>query len=225
MPQRSLIASLAIACLVFGASCFNEAKAPSIVPTRTLGLAPEAVPEAKAGPVSVAFASSSPVGVVFDRAMRGAEAGGAVRVKITAVGAGLQPAGAWRWVGRSALVFAPSARLPSATEYEVTVEAGAQAVDGSVLAAPYAFRFSTGRPALVSLDPREGQISLLPAFELRFSEPVSPEEVTRAAHLVVGESSPRGTTLEEVRVTLADRFGIKHVTVQLELDECGDGCQ
>jgi len=45
-----------------------------------------------------------------------------------------------------------------------------------------------------------------------------------SAHLVVGESNPRGTTLEQVRVTLADRFGIKHVTVQLEQDECGDGC-
>jgi cobalt-zinc-cadmium efflux system protein len=45
-----------------------------------------------------------------------------------------------------------------------------------------------------------------------------------SAHLVVGEASPRGKTLEQVRGTLADRFGIKHVTVQLELDECGDGC-
>ena len=45
-----------------------------------------------------------------------------------------------------------------------------------------------------------------------------------SAHLVVGESSPRGTTLEQVRGTLADRFGITHVTVQLEQDECGDGC-
>jgi cobalt-zinc-cadmium efflux system protein len=45
-----------------------------------------------------------------------------------------------------------------------------------------------------------------------------------SAHLVVGESSPRGQTLEEVRGTLAQRFGITHVTVQLEHDECGDGC-
>jgi len=45
-----------------------------------------------------------------------------------------------------------------------------------------------------------------------------------SAHLVVGESSQRGKTLEQVRGTLADRFGIKHVTVQLEHDECGDGC-
>jgi len=45
-----------------------------------------------------------------------------------------------------------------------------------------------------------------------------------SAHLVVGESSARARTLEEVRGTLADRFGITHVTVQLEHDECGDGC-
>ncbi len=47
-----------------------------------------------------------------------------------------------------------------------------------------------------------------------------------SAHLVVGEweSSQRGKTLEQVRGTLAERFGIKHVTVQLEHDECGDGC-
>jgi cobalt-zinc-cadmium efflux system protein len=45
-----------------------------------------------------------------------------------------------------------------------------------------------------------------------------------SAHLVVGESSARARTLEQVRGTLAQRFGIKHVTVQLEHDECGDGC-
>lgn len=45
-----------------------------------------------------------------------------------------------------------------------------------------------------------------------------------SAHLVVGEGSGRARTLEQVRGTLAARFGIRHVTVQLEQDECGDGC-
>jgi cobalt-zinc-cadmium efflux system protein len=45
-----------------------------------------------------------------------------------------------------------------------------------------------------------------------------------SAHLVVGEPNPRGKTLEHVRGTLAARFGIRHVTVQLEQDECGNGC-
>jgi cobalt-zinc-cadmium efflux system protein len=45
-----------------------------------------------------------------------------------------------------------------------------------------------------------------------------------SAHLVVGEASPRAQTLEQVRETLAGRFGIRHVTVQLEHCECGDSC-
>jgi cobalt-zinc-cadmium efflux system protein len=45
-----------------------------------------------------------------------------------------------------------------------------------------------------------------------------------SAHLVVGETSLRAQTLEQVRDTLAGRFGIRHVTVQLEHCECGDSC-
>ena len=45
-----------------------------------------------------------------------------------------------------------------------------------------------------------------------------------SAHLVVGEPSQRAPMLAQVRDTLADRFGIRHVTVQIEQDECGDGC-
>ncbi len=44
-----------------------------------------------------------------------------------------------------------------------------------------------------------------------------------SAHLVC-EQTPRAPMLEQVRGTLADRFGIRHVTVQIEQDECGDGC-
>jgi cobalt-zinc-cadmium efflux system protein len=44
-----------------------------------------------------------------------------------------------------------------------------------------------------------------------------------SAHLVC-EPSPRAPMLDQVRGTLADRFGIRHVTVQIEHDECGDGC-
>src|ERR1019366_8101625 len=97
------------------------------------------------------------------------------------------------WVGQSAVVFSPSSRLPVATEYEVTVAAGAQAMDGSLLAAPYVFRFATERPTLVSLEPREGQISRTPTFEARFSQPVSPDEVERTARLWVGEDKDRRT--------------------------------
>jgi cobalt-zinc-cadmium efflux system protein len=45
-----------------------------------------------------------------------------------------------------------------------------------------------------------------------------------SAHLVVAEAGSRSATLGQVRTTLHDRFGIQHVTVQLEQDECGKGC-
>jgi cobalt-zinc-cadmium efflux system protein len=45
-----------------------------------------------------------------------------------------------------------------------------------------------------------------------------------SAHLVVPEAPARAGTLSKVQQTLHDRFGIHHVTVQLEADECGRSC-
>ena len=45
-----------------------------------------------------------------------------------------------------------------------------------------------------------------------------------SAHLVVEDATARAGTLDSVRETLHARFGIHHVTVQLEVDECGNGC-
>jgi cobalt-zinc-cadmium efflux system protein len=44
-----------------------------------------------------------------------------------------------------------------------------------------------------------------------------------SAHLVVG-AEPSPGILDRTRKVLHDRFGIHHVTVQLEPEECGDGC-
>jgi cobalt-zinc-cadmium efflux system protein len=45
-----------------------------------------------------------------------------------------------------------------------------------------------------------------------------------SAHLVVEDATVRAGCLDSVRQTLHDRFGIHHVTVQLEVDECGRSC-
>jgi alpha-2-macroglobulin len=54
-------------------------------------------------------------------------------------------AGEFRWSGTTVLIFTPdrSKPLPYATEFEVTVDAGASAVSGRKLAAPYRFSFTT----------------------------------------------------------------------------------
>ena len=54
-------------------------------------------------------------------------------------------AGEFRWSGTTVLIFTPdrSKPLPYATKFEVTVDAGATAVSGRKLAAPYRFTFTT----------------------------------------------------------------------------------
>jgi cobalt-zinc-cadmium efflux system protein len=44
------------------------------------------------------------------------------------------------------------------------------------------------------------------------------------AHLVTPAGHPGDDVLEEARRTIATRFGIKHVTLQVELGNCGKGC-
>jgi cobalt-zinc-cadmium efflux system protein len=44
------------------------------------------------------------------------------------------------------------------------------------------------------------------------------------AHLVTPAGHPGDDVLEEARRTIASRFGIKHVTLQVELGNCGKGC-
>jgi uncharacterized protein YfaS (alpha-2-macroglobulin family) len=224
MPHRSLTASLAVICLALGASCFNESKPPSVVPTRVLAPAREGSTARATGPVAVLFhepdgqqpavrtttgggrtadpssSGSPPVAVVFDRPMQRTGAQGSLP-SILAKG-GASPKGTWRWVGQSAVTFAPEARLPFATDFEVTVPAGLLAEDGNTLTAPYTFRFSTARPALVSIDPREGQVPTKAVFEAEYNQPVALEEVLRTAQLAWGPD--RKTAPLEARWSTAD---------------------
>src|ERR1700722_3685896 len=111
MPHRSLISSLGVLCLLIGASCFNEGKAPSIVPTRSLFPGPTGSAVHLPGPVTVLF--HEPIGVVFDRPMQRNQP---LAARVLASGGGVV-SGAWRWVGQSAGLFSPQARLPYATEF------------------------------------------------------------------------------------------------------------
>jgi uncharacterized protein YfaS (alpha-2-macroglobulin family) len=193
---RSRIAGAAALLFV---ACIPGAKAPNVAPARTLTLGDEAAGGVAAGPFRVVFGSPkgstvdpSEVTVVFSRPMRPLELAGnesAPPASLVVKGTKVAPPGEWRWIGTNALVFAPRPRLARATEYEVTVPGGTKALDGSPLAAPYAFTFSTARPAVAREEPNEGETHLEPEahFDLRFSQPVDPKEVERATHLVAGE--------------------------------------
>src|SRR6188768_124536 len=52
-------------------------------------------------------------------------------------------AGSYRWSGTTILILTPAKRLPLATKYDVTIDAGTAAISGRKLAAPFAFSFIT----------------------------------------------------------------------------------
>lgn len=221
LPRAVVVSTLAV--LVFVVSCLPGARAPQVAPTRSLELGGEGGGGASTKAFAVVFASPkgatvdpSEVTVVFNRPMRPlelAEQESASPASIVVKGTQAAPKGAWRWMGTSALVFAPETRLPRATEYVVTVPAGTKALDGSALAAAYSFSFATSRPHLARVEPGEGETHLPPTatFDLRFDQPVDPREAERAVRLMVGEgkaakaasfkaSSPQQDNKQLVRV-------------------------
>ena len=87
--------------------------------------------------------------------------------------------GAFRWSGATVLIFTPAKRLPLATRYDVTIAAGAAALSGRTLAAPYRFSFTTPTARLLSTDwyRPNGRFDAAPVFVLRFNQPVKPADV------------------------------------------------
>lgn len=190
-PTRRFLSMVA---LVGVAACLPGARAPNVAPQRTLGLgAAEASGRTPSAAFGVVFAGPkgetvdpSEVTILFNRPMRPLELASdaeetAPPATITIEGGGGAPAGKWRWLGTSALMFAPDAALPRATPYVVRVPGATKALDGSTLGEDYVFSFTTARPRVVHFSPDDGATHLEPrqAFELRFNQPVDPKEVER----------------------------------------------
>lgn len=167
-----------------GLSCLSGPRPPVVAPQRTLGLGAADKGTKVDGPFRVAHASPegetdepSEVNILFSRPMRPLELAGtesAPPATLVAV-EGRSPRGEWKWLGTSALTFAPSEPLARATKYRVTVPAGTRALDGSTLAAAHVVEFSTPRPHMVSSQPASGFQHLLPSapIELLFNQPVA----------------------------------------------------
>lgn len=207
---RRRYAAVVVAAL--GLSCLPGIRPPEVAPSGTLGLKDERRGPLTAGPFAIVHASPvgetsdpSEVSVVFNRPMRALELAGAETaspVKLEALGgfgsgAARTPPGEWRWLGTSALSFAPSTPLARATPYRVTVPAGIRALDGSTLAKEASFEFTTPRPRLVRSDPYEGSAALKPGsgIELFFDQPVSIAEVEAHVRLEVEPSKGKSRVL------------------------------
>jgi alpha-2-macroglobulin len=81
--------------------------------------------------------------------------------------------GRWRWVGTRTLLFEPeAARLPMASTFEVRVEPGVRAADGSILETAHEWRFSTPPVRLVDAYPTGSAVVLEPVMLLVFDQRV-----------------------------------------------------
>ncbi|HEX8169638.1 MAG TPA: alpha-2-macroglobulin family protein [Thermoanaerobaculia bacterium] len=134
-----------------------------------------------AGPVGevARLAEANEVRVVFSEPM---VALGKVPQNVAAPFFHIAPdvAGSFRWSGTTTLIFTPTRPLPFATEYRVTVDAGAKALSGKTLDQPYAWTFTTPTIRLTSTDwyrKNNGAI----VIALRFNQPVDPAIL--AAHV------------------------------------------
>jgi alpha-2-macroglobulin len=204
-PHR--LALLMLTAIAASASCFRDARPPSVTPRATLAPGDESSGLiASQRPFGVVFGSpqgdvsdAAEVTIVFNRPMRplstaGAEAPAPVQ---------MTPAveGEWHWIGTNGLLFAPKTGLPHATRFEVVVPAGTRALDGTAISQPYKMTFTTPRPKFVETIPREGEDHLTPSstFTLRFNQPVDTAEIARAMKLTAGEDKPADVAFDVVR--------------------------
>jgi alpha-2-macroglobulin len=175
---------LLVACLLPSAFC--------LVFTFCLVLTAGAQPAPARAPLKVV--SAGPTGEV-----RAAEEANEIRVvfsepmvSLAQVPPRLKPAffhitpavtGTYRWSGTTILILTPAKRLPLATKYDVTIDAGTTAVSGRKLAAPYTFSFTTPPAHLLQTQWYRpgGRFDAPPIVVLRFNQPVRPEDV--AAHI------------------------------------------
>jgi uncharacterized protein YfaS (alpha-2-macroglobulin family) len=165
MPSR-ILCTLAAACLAFAARPVSAQTAPLRV--------------VSAGPTGEAatIEQANEVRVVFSEPM----------VNLARVPARLRPVffhisptvvGTFRWSGTTILIFTPTKRLPMATKYDVSIDAGTAAISGRKLASAYTFTFTTPTARLLNTQSYRtgGQYGAPPILVLRFNQPVKAEEV------------------------------------------------
>ena len=118
----------------------------------------------------------------------------------------LQPPlpGTWKWIGAKTLSFehdsAAIDRLPMATEFVATVPAGTESANGSVLAEPVSWTFSTPPPQLIRSFPGGSPQPLEPVFFAEFDQRINPEAVLATIEVTAGgrEVSVRLASQEEI---------------------------
>ncbi|MFA7337254.1 MAG: alpha-2-macroglobulin family protein [Candidatus Obscuribacterales bacterium] len=102
-----------------------------------------------------------------------------------------QPKGSWQWAGSQTLIFTPEGgHFPKATNYVVTVPAGAKSITGNQIDKSYSYQISLPPAKIAEFYPpetaRENQSPLLVAH---FNQNIDQEKVLAKTHIFVGKRS------------------------------------
>lgn len=82
--------------------------------------------------------------------------------------------GEGEWLNTSIYIFRPTEALAGGISYTVTVSAGLEAVDGSVLTEPFSWTFRTVGPEVISINPtnQADNVRLTPRIQITFNQPI-----------------------------------------------------
>lgn len=98
--------------------------------------------------------------------------------------------GQGEWLNTSIYVFHADPALAGGTEYTVTVDGSLTAADGSTLAAPFTWLFTTAAPSLSEVVPNDGAtaVRLDKDIEVRFNQPMDQASVEASFSLHTQDS-------------------------------------
>jgi uncharacterized protein YfaS (alpha-2-macroglobulin family) len=132
-------------------------------------------------------AAESEIRVRFDEPMVAvAQIGSAPAPNVTITPA---LAGTWRWLDTRVATFSPAAgMLPRATEYTVTVAAGARSVTGMTLAEAVTAKFKTRPVVITSLFPRGVKLRPDSALAVEFDQDVDPAAIAKFLRVQTGKT-------------------------------------
>ncbi|MGA9994751.1 MAG: alpha-2-macroglobulin family protein [Pyrinomonadaceae bacterium] len=126
-----------------------------------------------------------------------------------------QPQGRWRWVGTKTLLFEPAGRFPMATNYSVTIPAGARSANGNALNATRTWSFATPAPVMKNSYPSGTSNARDALMFVEFDQGIDPASVLSTVNVSIGknELKVRLATQEEVEAD-TDVRNLSHAAVK-----------
>jgi len=133
-----------------------------------------------------------------------------------------QVAGTWRWVDTRVAEFtAAGGRLPQATDFTVTVAAGARSVTGSTLRAAATGTFSTPPVQINGSFPAYTKLRPDSAIAVTFDQDIDPAQIAKFLRVEVGKGKRTPVAFRTVDLAEARALWAKNPSLKLDEQKLG----